>query len=104
MYETEAKLFGSVINHCGQRVTERIPCGAPVLLSASSTDASLWNERYDFLTESYCSEYRATIREDGIPLFKARLQAELSLPSPDLRVQWGEGIYGPLRGKLRSHL
>ncbi len=43
-----------------------------------------------------------SIRQDGKPLATAALPEEFSAEISGLTVRWGEGVYGPLRGKIVS--
>jgi hypothetical protein len=61
-YEAEAKEYGLVTNHWGQRVTGLVPRGDSLLVSTSSKGTYAWDDRYTFLTDEKRREYGAVLR------------------------------------------
>ncbi len=133
-YETEARKYGLVTNHWGQRVTGLVPLGDSLFVSTSSKGTYPWDDRYTFLTDGQRREYGAVLRlrmpgnlaaqiewkgrpirlvfsvspdrlrvlQDGKELAAAGLKSDFAADFSGLDVTWGEGVFGPLRGKLVS--
>lgn len=61
-YEAEAKKFGLVANHWGQRVTGMVPLGNSLMLSTSTKGTYQWFDKYKFLTDAQRREYGAVVQ------------------------------------------
>lgn len=61
-YEADARKYGLVTNHWGQRITGMIPRHESLMLSTSSKGTYRWSSEYTFLTEKQRREYGAVLR------------------------------------------
>jgi len=131
-YETETKQAGGILNRWGQRVTSLVPLGNSLFISTSSKGGYPFDANYPFLSTEKAQEYgkvyqvrqpgalvvptrwkdeptrftfriqggTMTVSQDGKTLGTATAPATTRLRSATLR--WGQGIFGPLRGKIVS--